>query len=188
MRANLAAALGVDAGRVSVKGKTNEGVDSIGRGEAMACHAVALLRRRLTGEPAMMRVRFAPSPTGHLHVGNARTALFNWLLARRHGGTFVLRIEDTDSERSTRESEAAILDDLRWMGLDWDEGVGRRRRRTGPYRQSERLDIYRAHAVELLSRRPRLSLLLLARAARGRSRRRRSPRACRRSMSGRCRR
>ena len=69
-----------------------------------------------------MRVRFAPSPTGQLHVGNARTALFNWLLARGQGGTFILRIEDTDVERSTRESEAAILRDLRWLGLDWDEG------------------------------------------------------------------
>ena len=70
-----------------------------------------------------MRVRFAPSPTGHLHVGNARTALFNWLLARGQNGTFILRIEDTDLERSTRESEQAILTDLRWMGLQWDEGV-----------------------------------------------------------------
>ena len=75
-----------------------------------------------------MRVRFAPSPTGQLHVGNARTALFNWLLARGSGGTFILRIEDTDVERSTRESEAAILRDLRWLGLDWDEGPGHRRR------------------------------------------------------------
>lgn len=84
-------------------------------------------------------------------MGNARTALFNWLLARRAGGTFILRIEDTDRERSTRESELAIIDDLRWMGLTWDEGVevgGDH----GPYRQSERLHIYRAHAVELLSR------------------------------------
>jgi nondiscriminating glutamyl-tRNA synthetase len=99
----------------------------------------------------MMRVRFAPSPTGHLHVGNARTALFNWLLARRHAGTFVLRIEDTDAERSTRESEQAILHDLRWLGLDWDEGpdVGGPH---GPYRQSERLGLYRAAADDLLSR------------------------------------
>jgi hypothetical protein len=83
----------------------------------------------------MMRVRFAPSPTGQLHVGNARTALFNWLLARGHGGTFVLRIEDTDVERSTIESEASIVDDLEWMGLTWDEGpdVGGPH---GPYRQS----------------------------------------------------
>src|SRR5581483_10833857 len=75
-------------------------------------------------EPATfpMRVRFAPSPTGHLHVGNARTALFNWLLARGHGGTFILRIEDTDAERSTQESSDAILRDLRWLGLTWDEG------------------------------------------------------------------
>ncbi|HNV03950.1 MAG TPA: glutamate--tRNA ligase [Vicinamibacterales bacterium] len=96
-----------------------------------------------------MRVRFAPSPTGLLHVGNARTALFNWLLARGGGGTFILRIEDTDAERSTPESERGILDDLRWLGLQWDEGpdVGGA---YGPYRQSERLDLYRSYAGELL--------------------------------------
>jgi nondiscriminating glutamyl-tRNA synthetase len=98
-----------------------------------------------------MRVRFAPSPTGQLHVGNARTALFNWLLARHHGGTFILRIEDTDVERSTKESERAILEDLRWMGLTWDEGVDAPGDK-GPYRQSERLDIYRSHAQELIAR------------------------------------
>jgi glutamyl/glutaminyl-tRNA synthetase len=87
-----------------------------------------------------MRVRFAPSPTGHLHVGNARTALFNWLMARGAGGTFILRIEDTDVERSTRASEEAILEDLRWLGLAWDEGpdVGGPH---GPYRQSERMPL-----------------------------------------------
>ncbi|MEQ1760377.1 MAG: glutamate--tRNA ligase [Vicinamibacterales bacterium] len=97
-----------------------------------------------------MRVRFAPSPSGHLHVGNARTALFNWLLARGSNGTFVFRIEDTDVARSSRESEQSIIDDLRWMGLTWDEGVERGGDH-GPYRQSERLHIYRAHAVELLA-------------------------------------
>ena len=96
-------------------------------------------------------MRFAPSPTGQLHVGNARTALFNWLLARRTGGVFLLRIEDTDFERSTRASEAAILDDLRWLGLTWDEGV-EAGGDFGPYRQSERLHVYRAHTIELLSR------------------------------------
>ncbi len=97
-----------------------------------------------------MRVRFAPSPTGQLHVGNTRTALFNWLLARGSGGTFILRIEDTDAERSTRESEDAILRDLRWLGLDWDEGpdVGGAH---GPYRQSERLHLYESYAKELLA-------------------------------------
>ena len=79
-------------------------------------------------------MRFAPSPTGSLHVGGARTALFNWLIARKTGGTFVLRMEDTDRERSTPESEAEILRVLRWLGLDWDEG---------PFRQSERDDVYR---------------------------------------------
>ena len=96
-----------------------------------------------------MRVRFAPSPTGALHVGNVRTALFNWLLARGSAGTFILRIEDTDVERSTRESDAAIVRDLRWLGLDWDEGpeVGGPH---GPYRQSERLAIYRDMVDRLL--------------------------------------
>ena len=97
-----------------------------------------------------MRVRFAPSPTGPLHVGNARTALFNWLLARGHDGTFILRIEDTDAERSTKDSEDSILEDLRWLGLDWDEGpdVGGA---GGPYRQSERLHLYTSYANELLA-------------------------------------
>jgi glutamyl-tRNA synthetase/nondiscriminating glutamyl-tRNA synthetase len=96
-----------------------------------------------------LRVRFAPSPTGNLHVGNARTALFNWLLARGNGGTFVLRIEDTDVERSTPESEAAILDDIRWLGFDWDEGPDTAGA-SGPYRQSERGELYRQHAQRLL--------------------------------------
>ena len=99
-----------------------------------------------------MRVRFAPSPTGHLHVGNARTALFNWLLARGAGGAFILRIEDTDVERSTLVSEASIVRDLVWLGLDWQEGpdIGGAR---GPYRQSERLHLYGSYAQELLSTR-----------------------------------
>jgi glutamyl-tRNA synthetase len=75
------------------------------------------------GSPAPVRVRFAPSPTGNLHVGGARTALFNYLFARSKGGRFVLRVEDTDLERSTRKSEEAVLADLAWLGLDWDEGA-----------------------------------------------------------------
>lgn len=98
-----------------------------------------------------VRVRFAPSPTGHLHVGNARTALFNWLLARGSGGTFILRIEDTDAERSTAVSEASILADLRWLGLDWDEGPDAGGPH-GPYRQSERLQLYLSYARDLMSR------------------------------------
>jgi glutamyl-tRNA synthetase len=89
-----------------------------------------------------MRVRFAPSPTGELHVGGARTALYNWLLARRSGGTFVLRIEDTDRERSTPENVEQILDGLRWLGLDWDEG---------PYSQAERVDAHTEAIERLLS-------------------------------------
>jgi glutamyl-tRNA synthetase/nondiscriminating glutamyl-tRNA synthetase len=97
-----------------------------------------------------MRVRFAPSPTGSLHVGNARTALFNWLLARGHDGTLILRIEDTDAERSTKESEDSILQDLRWLGLEWDEGPDAGGA-SGPYRQSERLHLYTSYANELLA-------------------------------------
>ncbi|MCR4373219.1 MAG: glutamate--tRNA ligase family protein, partial [Acidobacteria bacterium] len=99
---------------------------------------------------APLRLRFAPSPTGLLHVGNARTALFNWLLARGQGGTFVLRVEDTDTERSTRASEDGIRDDLRWLGLLWDEGpdVGGP---YPPYRQSERMDRYAAAASRLIA-------------------------------------
>jgi nondiscriminating glutamyl-tRNA synthetase len=96
------------------------------------------------------RVRFAPSPTGYLHVGGARTALFNWLYARRHNGVFVLRIEDTDVERSSQDMVTGILDGLRWLGLTWDEGpdVGGLH---APYFQSERLDSYRTAADRLLS-------------------------------------
>ena len=96
-----------------------------------------------------VRVRFAPSPTGYLHVGGARTALFNWLYARKNGGKFILRIEDTDTERSTRESEEMIMRDLKWLGLTWDEGpdIGGD---FGPYRQSERLDLYREFAEKLI--------------------------------------
>lgn len=88
-----------------------------------------------------VRVRFAPSPTGYLHIGGVRTALFNWLYARRHHGTFILRIEDTDQSRSTEEAITAILEGMRWVGLDWDEG---------PYRQTERMELYRDHAMRLL--------------------------------------
>jgi len=97
-----------------------------------------------------VRVRFAPSPTGQLHVGNARTALLDWLFARRNGGTVVLRIEDTDVERSEARFEDQLMADLKWLGLDWDEGpdVGGP---YAPYRQSDRLDIYREHAERLLS-------------------------------------
>jgi nondiscriminating glutamyl-tRNA synthetase len=96
-----------------------------------------------------VRVRFAPSPTGTLHVGSARTALFNWLFARHSGGSFVLRVDDTDAVRSEDRHEAAILADLRWLGLDWDEGPDKGGP-CAPYRQSERLESYRTAAAELL--------------------------------------
>ncbi|XP_058208860.1 glutamate--tRNA ligase, chloroplastic/mitochondrial isoform X3 [Rhododendron vialii] len=99
--------------------------------------------------PNQVRVRFAPSPTGNLHVGGARTALFNYLFARSNGGKFVLRIEDTDLERSTRASEEALLRDLSWLGLHWDEGPGVGGD-YGPYRQSERNVMYRQYAEKLL--------------------------------------
>jgi len=101
-------------------------------------------------EQQPVRVRFAPSPTGYLHVGGARTAIFNWAFARQNGGTFVLRIEDTDVERSTRESERSLIEDLRWRGLDWEEGPDKGGP-CGPYRQSERLELYRDTADELVN-------------------------------------
>ncbi len=97
-----------------------------------------------------MRVRFAPSPTGYLHIGNARTSLINYLMARKEGGGYTLRIEDTDMERSSRESEKSIVNDLRWLGIDWDEGPDAGGER-GPYRQSERYELYRKYTDKLLA-------------------------------------
>ena len=100
------------------------------------------------------RVRFAPSPTGLVHVGNARTALYNWLIARKTGGDFLLRIEDTDLERSQARYETQLIEDLRWLGLDWDEGPSAASGNEGPfgpYRQSERLAIYAEHTAKLLA-------------------------------------
>ena len=99
-----------------------------------------------SGSAPSVRVRFAPSPTGHLHVGGARTALFNWLYARHHGGTLILRIEDTDRSRSTDENIASIVEALGWLGLDWDEGPP-----APGYRQTERMALYREHAERLLA-------------------------------------
>jgi glutamyl-tRNA synthetase len=96
-----------------------------------------------------VRVRFAPSPTGFLHVGNVRTALFNWLLAGRFGGTFMLRIEDTDAERSKPQYEKQLLSDLRWLGLQWNEGI-EQGGEYGPYRQTDRYEIYQKYAQKLL--------------------------------------
>ena len=100
-------------------------------------------------EDSAVRVRFAPSPTGFLHIGSARTALFNWLFARHHGGTFILRIDDTDEQRSTEESMREIFNSLTWLGLDWDEGttVGGAH---APYVQSERREIYEKYVGQLL--------------------------------------
>jgi len=105
-----------------------------------------------------VRVRFAPSPTGYLHIGGARTALFNWLFAKHHGGVFILRIEDTDTARNTNEAVKVILDGLKWLGMDWDEGPltpdpdGPYKGNYGPYFQSRRKKIYEARVQELLSK------------------------------------
>src|SRR3954454_13625045 len=92
---------------------------------------------------SMIRTRFAPSPTGYLHIGGARTAIYNWAYSKRHGGRFILRIEDTDLERSTQQSTQAILDAMEWLGLDYDEG---------PFYQMKRLDRYKAVADQLLAK------------------------------------
>lgn len=104
--------------------------------------------------PTEIRVRFAPSPTGYLHVGGARTALYNYLFAKKNGGKFILRIEDTDQARSTEESLKMVIEDLVWLGLQWDEGPDAKTRQDvgayGPYRQSQRLPIYKKHADQLI--------------------------------------
>ena len=96
-----------------------------------------------------IKVRFAPSPTGPFHIGGARSALFNWLVARHTGGTFLVRIEDTDLARSSRESEENIKEAMKWLGLTWDEGIDVGGD-NGPYRQTERLDIYKKEVQRLL--------------------------------------
>src|SRR5436305_7836622 len=99
----------------------------------------------------MVRTRFAPSPTGYLHIGGVRTALFNWLFARKHGGQFILRIDDTDAQRNVAEALQPILNGFRWLGLDWDEGaeVGGPH---GPYHQSQKLDRYQSAVRELVAK------------------------------------
>src|SRR6476469_7480810 len=99
----------------------------------------------------MVRTRFAPRPTGVLPIGGVRTALFNWLFARQHGGQFVLRIDDTDAERNVQEALKPILDGFRWLGLDWDEGAEKGGPH-GPYYQSERLDRYQAAVKQLVDK------------------------------------
>jgi glutamyl-tRNA synthetase/nondiscriminating glutamyl-tRNA synthetase len=125
----------------------------MGRNRELSIAAAAIMESEMTNSKP--RVRFAPSPTGMVHVGNARTALYNWLFARRTGGEFLLRIEDTDLERSEARYETQLIEDLHWLGLDWDEGPGRLNNAPegphGPYRQSERLEIYAQHTEQLLT-------------------------------------
>src|SRR5262245_29226070 len=105
-------------------------------------------------KPELIRTRFAPSPSGHLHVGGARTALFCWVYAKRHGGKFLLRIEDTDQKRSSDAASMAFLEDLKWLGIEWDEGPefqGSGGGKAGPYFQSQRLEIYNEHIERLIS-------------------------------------
>src|SRR6516165_8714394 len=112
------------------------------RSSGFICGSWRLLCSTNHGRAAMVRTRFAPSPTGYLHIGGVRTALFNWLFTRHHGGQFILRIDDTDQERNVAEALAPILHGLRWMGIDWDEGaeVGGA---YGPYYQSQKQERYR---------------------------------------------
>ncbi|MHC4446610.1 MAG: glutamate--tRNA ligase [Planctomycetota bacterium] len=115
------------------------------------------IRFRLMGDPSskVLRTRFAPSPTGHLHVGGARTALFCWALARAGGGTFILRVEDTDRRRSSDAAAQAILEDLKWLDIRWDEGPeydGWGGGDSGPYHQSQRVDLYRRYAEQLIEK------------------------------------
>ena len=100
---------------------------------------------------APYRVRFAPSPTGHVHLGSARTALYDYLIAKKTGGQFVLRIEDTDRKRLVEGAEEELMNSLHWLGIDWDEGPDKGGP-YGPYRQSERKEIYLKHATELVEK------------------------------------
>ena len=104
-----------------------------------------------------IRVRYAPSPTGLLHIGNARTALFNYLYARHHGGTFIIRIEDTDRKRHVEDGERSQLENLRWLGMDWDESPETHEN----YRQSERLELYQTYIDQLLAEGKATNLTLL---------------------------
>src|SRR5437870_3291736 len=101
------------------------------------------MNTKIDNATRQIRVRFAPSPTGYLHVGGARTALYNWLYARKNGGIFLLRIEDTDVQRSSQEMVDVILNSMKWLGLNWDEG---------PFFQSQRLDVYRQAAMNLVAK------------------------------------
>src|SRR6266436_4657781 len=126
--------------RAARKGGVRESREPVRRHAALA--GSALCRRRRQRLAVSVRTRFAPSPTGYLHIGGARTALFSWAYARRHGGKFILRVEDTDLERSTGESVNAILEGMKWLGLDWDEG---------PFFQMQRLARYREVAEQLIA-------------------------------------
>ena len=150
MKTALSGLLELKPSEIGLKATTLEGMGALGRSEGIGCQAVALLLRRGTAlNRRPLRVRFAPSPTGSLHLGNARTALINWIVARQSGGTLVIRVEDTDTDRHQEGAESGILEDLRWLGLAWDEGpdIGGD---YGPYRQSERHRIYQAAADRLL--------------------------------------
>ena len=103
----------------------------------------------MTNEMKPVRVRFAPSPTGRLHLGGGRTALYNYLLAKKTGGKFILRIEDTDRKRYIENAEQELMDGLHWLGIDWDEGPDKPGE-FGPYRQSERKEIYLKYAEQLI--------------------------------------
>ena len=113
-----------------------------------------------------MRVRFAPSPTGPFHIGGARSALFNWLLAKKNNGKFILRIENTDLDRSTIESEENIKDALKWLGITWDEGIDVGGD-FGPYKQTERLDIYKEYTDKLLAEGKNVTSLAIYELTRG---------------------
>src|ERR1700752_2112777 len=135
--------------------------------DASKCAPSGVPHPPLTASAFMIRTRFAPSPTGYLHIGGARTALFSWAYARRHGGKFVLRIEDTDLERSTQQSVQAIVEGLTWLGIGWDEGPEFQMQRLPRYREAADRLIAQGHAYPCWATKEELDALRAAQRAQG---------------------
>lgn len=149
MRENVASKLHCDISQINIKATRGEKLGFVGRQEGMVAQAVVLLRKKRSIEMAKVRTRFAPSPTGYMHIGNLRTALYEYLIAKHDHGDFILRIEDTDQEREVEGAVDMIYKVMDQTGLGYDEGPNKPGE-VGPYVQSERLAIYKEYADKLV--------------------------------------